>query len=103
MLAAGDVTEVHTAIAGFAATAIALRNFDAETLAASASKVHLVAHSGGARNPVPKLAKMLYAQLVREAGTEGAARLLMSPHLEDEDRAVMHEVVLGVRSHRYPT
>lgn len=101
--AADDPTDIHPAIAGFAATAIALTNFDAKVLAACASKARTVAHGGGARNPVPALCALLHHQLTKAVGTNEAARLLLSPYLDSEDNAVMRDLVLGIRSGLYPS
>lgn len=99
--AAHDPTRIHTAIAGFAATAIAFTNFDAQVLAACASTARTVAHGDGVPNPVPTLCALLHQELTKAVGTDEAARLLLSPYLDVEDQAVMRDLVLGVRSGLY--
>lgn len=80
-----------------AARGIAAAGFDAEAIAACAARVREVALGAGLPNPVPTLMGMLLRELMEAIGPEAAARLVLSPHLADADRAVVLDLVFGLR------
>ena len=90
-------------IAGMAARGIAAAEFDGEALAACAARVREVALAAGLQNPVPAMIALLLRYLTTAVGPDAAARLLMSPHLEEPDRTVVRDLVLGLRSDPGPS
>lgn len=86
------------AVAAIAAKGIALAGFDPAAIAACAARVREVALAAGIQNPVPSLMATLLRHLAEAVGAEAAARLVLSEHLADEDRAVARDLVFGVGS-----
>ena len=85
-----------------AARGIAAANFDGQAIAACAARVREVALAAGLPNPVPGLVALMLRHLTEAVGPEVAARMVMLPHLADEDRAVVSDLVFGLRSDASP-
>ncbi|WP_147453837.1 hypothetical protein [Nocardiopsis sp. Huas11] len=98
LASAVDGAKASNALAAIAGKGIVITYFDPEALAACVARVREVALAAGIRNPVPTLVATLFEQLTEAVGAETAARLVMSEHLADEDRAVARDLVLGVVS-----
>lgn len=90
-------------VAGMAARGVAAAELDGEALAACAARVREVALAAGLQNPVPAMIALLLRYLTTAVGPDAAARLLMSPHLAEADRAVVRDLVLGLSSHPGPS
>jgi hypothetical protein len=52
--------------------------------------------AAGINNPVPTLMTTVLEHLTPAIGPQSAARLIMSEHLADDDRAVLRDLVLGI-------
>lgn len=96
LVAAVDAVRAPNALASIAAKGIAVANFDPEAIAACTARVREAAHAAGVQSPVPHLMAILLGHLTEAVGVQGAARLIMSEHLADEDRAVVRDLVFGI-------
>ena len=90
--------EVSNVLAAIAAKGIAAAKFDDEAIAACSARVREVALAAGLANPVPTLMATLLRYLTDIMGRETAARLVSSLELADPDRAVVRDLVSGLRS-----
>lgn len=94
-VAADKAARILAVIAG---KGIAAAKFDDEAIAGCAARVREVALAAGLPNPVPVLMAMLLRHLTDAVGPEAAAQVVMSGHLAGPDRAVVRDLVFGVRS-----
>jgi hypothetical protein len=98
-LAAGvDALSAPRVLAAIAAKAIVLAGFNPEAIAACTARVREVAAAAGVQSPVPHLMSILLDQLKVAIGAEGAARVIMSEYLAEEDRLVLRDLVFGISS-----
>src|SRR5204862_188075 len=91
-----DAARAPYVLAAIAAKGIAVANFDLEAMAACAARVREVALAAGLQSPVPMLMANLLEHLTAAVGAEAAARLVMSEHFADEDRAIVRDLVFGI-------
>jgi hypothetical protein len=91
-----DAARAPHVLAVIAGKGIAVAGFDPEAIAACAARVREVAVAAGLRSPVPTLMATLLEHLSEAMGAGAAARLLLSEHLADEDRAVVRDLVFGI-------
>jgi|GEM_PF-3853376 len=96
LAAAVDAARAPHVLASIAAKGIAVANFDPEAIAACTARVREVAIAAGVQNPVPTLMRILLEHLTAAVGAEAAARLIMSEHLADKDRAIVRDLVFGI-------
>ena len=89
-------------LANVAAKGVALAGFDPETTAACAQRIREVANAVGVQSPVPGLMSTLLQHLTEAIGPETAARLILSEHLADEDRAVVRDLIFPTSTRPKP-
>lgn len=96
LVSALDAERSVQVLAGMAAKAAVLAEFDPQAIAACAARVRETAAPAGVRNPVPLLMTILLEHLTSAIGADNAARLLLSEHLDEPDRAVLVDLAFGL-------